>query len=110
MQALMSSVGGDGVAVSLERLTAEHPNLQWVGPAEDSTQPGTVSFENQPGVMTIAVGATNKMCAFGRWSPPNGPEYVTLSNVAHCRASGAPSAGWSTEPGGAAFDLPDENL
>jgi hypothetical protein len=110
MQAVMSTVGGTGAAISLERLTAEHPNLSWVGGTADSTGSTVVSFDSTPGRMTVAVGATNKMCAYGRWSPPAAPEYVTMTNTAHCRAAGAPKDGWSTEPGGAAFDLPDEDV
>jgi hypothetical protein len=110
MQALMGSVGVSGTEAKLDRLNAEHSNLEWVGPTADSAESTVVSFDSQQGVMTIAVGATNKMCAFGRWAPPNPPEYVSMSHVEHCRAAGAPDAGWSVEPGGAAFDLPDENL
>jgi hypothetical protein len=101
-----------GGAISPDGLAAEHPNLRWVAANADSPESGVVSLASESGVVTIAVGAPNaaKICAFGRWAPPSAPEYVTMSHVAHCRAEAAPAVGWSPEPGGAAFDLPDEGL
>ena len=60
------------------------------------------------GSVTIAVAASNHdVCAFGQWTPDGAVRYVTMAHETACAAVNAPSIGWSSEPGGAASDLPD---
>ena len=55
----------------------------------------------------VAVSGTNHdICAFGRWTPNIGSEYVTMAHVAKCSATNAPTTGWSAQRGGGAQDLP----
>jgi len=72
--------------------------------------PQAVSFSADSSGVTLAVAASNHdVCAFGRWSVNAGAEYVTMAHVNPCRAVDAPVDGWTSEAGGAASDLPDEN-
>jgi hypothetical protein len=80
-----------------------------VAGTEPST-PQAVSFSADSSGVTLAVAASNHdVCAFGRWSVNAGAEYVTMAHVNPCRAVDAPVDGWTSEAGGAASDLPDEN-
>src|SRR5262249_13685399 len=94
------------------RLAAMQPNYTWVTGSDASKDPHTVSVGQLGSVVTIAVSGSNKdICAYGAWAPGGTPVYVTMAHEPSCMASTAtpicPS--WSTEPGGAASDLPDDN-
>jgi hypothetical protein len=91
-------------------LATHQPSYQWLPGVEPSTDPHTVSVGQSQDVETIAVAASNHdVCAFGRWSTGSTPQYVTMGHESTCAAVDAPSAGWSSEAGGAASDLPDDN-
>jgi hypothetical protein len=90
-------------------LAAAQPNYKWVAGDQPSTDPHIVSVAQRTGAVTIAVSGSSKdVCAFGRWSTGSTPVYVTMAHEPACAAVYAPDAGWSTQPGGAASDLPDE--
>ena len=93
-------------------LAAAQPDYQWLAGDQPSTAPHDVSVAETGGVVTIAVSASNKdICAFGKWSTTSAPMYLTMEHEPTCAAVDAPAAtaGWSTQPGGAASDLPDDN-
>lgn len=107
LQAVENAATANGTA-DIGNVAAMQPSYTWLVGTQPSTGPQVVSFEDANGVATIAVGASNKdVCAFGRWSPNTTPTYVTMAHLPACRAVDAPASGWSTEPGGAASDLPD---
>jgi hypothetical protein len=91
-------------------LAAAQPNYKWIAGDQPSTDAHMVSVAQRAGLVTIAVSASNKdICAFGRWSTGGTPVYVTMAHEPACAAVDAPDVGWSTEAGGAASDLPDDN-
>ena len=108
MQAVESETDASG-SVSTAALAVRQPGYQWVDANTDSKDSNAVSVWSNQGVVVIVVAASNhSICAFGRRRAPAPPVYVTMSNMSHCRAANAPNIGWSTEPGGAASDLPDD--
>jgi hypothetical protein len=97
-------IGGGDIA----RLAAAQPAFHWVASDTPSTDAHTVSVAQTGGVVTMAVAASNHdVCAFGQWSAGAPPRYVTMGHEPSCAAVDAPAQGWSSEPGGAASDLPD---
>jgi hypothetical protein len=104
----VEQVGSGDVA----RLAAMQPNYTYIGGDQASKDPHTVSvLQNDSTIVTIAVSASNKdICAYGRWAQGGTPVYVTMAHEPSCSAATAPATGWSTEAGGAASDLPDDNL
>jgi hypothetical protein len=100
----------DGGQFTLNDLAQQQPGYQWVTGDQPSTTNIMVSVDNTGGVVTVAVSTPSKLvCAFGRWSAQQGATYVTMKNEPQCAAVDAPSDGWTTQPGGSASDLPDEN-
>jgi hypothetical protein len=96
-----------GGAVTLEQLQADQPSYQWIAGNEPSTTNTVISITSGAGIDVIAVSGTDRdICAFGRWSPTIGSEYVTMAHVDNCAATNAPNAGWDPQPGGSAQDLP----
>jgi hypothetical protein len=94
---------------NLGPLAAAQSNYAWVGGSEASPDPHTVSVVQNAGNVTIAVAASNHdVCAFGQWSQNATPVYVTMAHEHTCAAVNAPTTGWSTQPGGASSDLPDD--
>jgi hypothetical protein len=105
LQAVASIGSGDPAA-----LAAAQPDYKWVAGNQPSADPHTVSVLQNTADVTIAVAATNHdVCAFGRWAKNTTPIYVTMGHQQSCAAVNAPTIGWSTQPGGAASDLPDDN-
>jgi hypothetical protein len=105
LQAVASIESGDPGA-----LAAAQPDYKWVAGNQPSADPHTVSVVQNPGDVTIAVAASNHdVCAFGRWSKNTTPVYVTMGHQQSCAAVNAPTTGWTTQAGGAASDLPDDN-
>ncbi len=95
--------GGD-----LGALASMQPDYKWIPGDQPSPDIHTVSVAPSAGVVTIAVTASNHdICAFGRWAADTTPQYVTMAHEQTCAAVDAPSTGWSSQPGGAASDLPD---
>jgi hypothetical protein len=93
----------------LSTLANVQPDYQWVAGDQPSSGPKVVSVARSAGTVTIAVDASSHdVCAFGQWSPNTTPLYVTMAHVPTCAAVDAPGAGWSTQPGGAGSDLPDD--
>ncbi len=93
----------------LARLAAAQPGFQWVAGDRPSTDAHTVSVAPGAGVVTMAVAASNHdVCAFGQWTIGGTARYVTMGHQPVCAAINAPAEGWSSEPGGAASDLPDD--
>ncbi|MDP9332615.1 MAG: hypothetical protein M3Q30_04795 [Actinomycetota bacterium] len=98
---------GNGDVASLANM---QPNYKWFDGNERSTDAHVVSVAQDGGVVTIAVAASNHdVCAFGQWWPGARPQYVTMAHEPSCAAANAPRTGWSSEAGGAASDLPDDN-
>jgi hypothetical protein len=96
-------------SANLGALAAAQSNYAWVGGNEPSPDSHTVSVVQNAGNVTIAVAASNHdVCAFGQWSSNASPVYVTMAHQHSCAAVNAPSTGWSTQPGGASSDLPDD--
>jgi hypothetical protein len=94
---------------NIGQLAAMQPNYAWVGPDQASTDPHTVSVAQNGSTVTIAVSASSKdICAYGQWTAGGTPIFVTMAHEPVCAATTAPAQGWSTEPGGAASDLPDD--
>jgi hypothetical protein len=92
----------------LAQLASLNPAYQWVAGDQPSPDVHTVSVQQNGSTVTIAVTASNHdVCAFGQWTPGSTPQYVTMGHESICTATAAPSAGWSTQAGGAASDLPD---
>jgi hypothetical protein len=105
LQTVASVESGDPAA-----LAAAQPDYKWVAGNQPSADPHTVSVLQNTADVTIAVAATNHdVCAFGRWAKNTTPIYVTMGHQQSCAAVNAPTIGWSTQPGGAASDLPDDN-
>jgi hypothetical protein len=104
----VEQIGSGDVA----RLAAIQPNYTYIAGEQASTDPHTVSvLQSDSTVVTIAVSASNKdICAYGRWAQAGTPVYVTMAHEPSCSATTAPPTGWSPEAGGAASDLPDDNL
>jgi len=104
----VEQVGSGDVA----RLAAVQPNYTYIAGDQASKDPHTVSvLQTDSAVVTIAVSASNKdICAYGRWAQNGTPVYVTMAHEPSCSAITAPAIGWSTEAGGAASDLPDDNV
>jgi hypothetical protein len=91
-------------------LAAMQPNYTWLAGNAPSSDAHDVSVGQNEGVITIAVAASNHdVCAFGQWWAGGTALYVTMEHQQTCDAADAPSAGWSTQAGGAASDLPDDN-
>ena len=91
-------------------LASTQPDYKWFAGDEPSTDSHAVSVAQNASVVTIAVAASNHdICAFGQWWPGATPQYVTMAHEPTCAAVNAPATGWSSEPGGAASDLPDDN-
>jgi hypothetical protein len=104
---VIETAGSSGAALSLAQLQSSEPSYQWVAGGEPSTTNTVVSITSGAGIDVIAVAGTNRdICAFGRWSPNFGSEYVTMAHVDTCSATNAPASGWSTQAGGSAQDLP----
>ncbi len=100
----------DSGSDDLATLARNQPDYQWVTGSTPSDGTKTVSVAQSGTQVTIAVAASNHdVCAFGQWSPGGTPVYVTMEHEPTCAAVDAPNAGWSTQPGGAASDLPDDN-
>jgi hypothetical protein len=98
---------GSGDVASLANM---QPSYKWFAGNQPSTDSHAVSVAQNTGVVTIAVAASNhEICAFGQWWPGAPPRYVTMAHEPSCAAMNAPTSGWSSEPGGAASDLPDDN-
>jgi hypothetical protein len=93
------------------QLASAQPNYTYIGGNQASTDPHTVSVAQNGSTVTIAVSGSNKdICAYGQWAPNTTPIYVTMAHEPSCSAVTAPTSNWSTEPGGAASDLPDDNV
>lgn len=104
---VIGAAGTTGAPLTLEQLASEQPNYQWIAGDEPSTTNTVISITSGTTVDVIAVSATDRdICAFGRWSPAIGTEYVTMAHVDNCAATNAPTNGWSSQPGGSAQDLP----
>jgi hypothetical protein len=107
LQAVEQAGSGD-----VAKLAAIQPNYTYIAGDQASKDPHTVSvLQSDSAVVTIAVSASNKdICAYGRWAQGGTPVYVTMAHEPSCSAATAPATNWSTEAGGAASDLPDDNL
>ena len=104
---VIATAGSTGQPLTLSQLASAQPNYQWVTGSQPSTTNTVVSITSGTGIDVIAVSATDRdICAFGRWSPTIGSDYVTMAHVTSCAATNAPIAGWSSMPGGSAQDLP----
>jgi hypothetical protein len=91
-------------------LAAVQPSYTWLPGDTPSTDAHNVSVAQNAGVITIAVSASSRdVCAFGQWRAGGAPQYVTMEHQPACDAVDAPTIGWTTEAGGAASDLPDDN-
>lgn len=107
ISAVIEAAGTSGAQLTTPQLTAALPNYQWIGGAETSTTNTIVSITSGPGIDVIAVAGTDRdICAFGRWTPTLGSEYVTMAHQPNCAATNAPTSGWSPLTGGSAEDLP----
>jgi hypothetical protein len=103
---VIATAGATGQALTLSQLAAAQPNYEWVMGGQPSTTNTVVSITSGTGIDVIAVSGTDRdICAFGRWSPSIGSDYVTMEHVTSCAATNAPIAGWSSLPGGSAQDL-----
>jgi hypothetical protein len=104
---VVDAAGTTGGPLTLAQLQAEQPSYQWIAGSEPSTTNTVISLTSGTGIDVIAVSGTDRdICAFGRWSPTIGSEYVTMAHVDNCAATNAPTSGWSPQPGGSAQDLP----
>jgi hypothetical protein len=107
LQTVIAEAGTLGAALTPAELQAAQPNFTWVIGSEPSTTNTVVSITSATGVDVIAVSGTDRdICAFGRWSPTTGSDYVTMAHVPTCSANNAPQIGWSSQPGGSNQDLP----
>lgn len=107
LETVIGAAGSSGAALSLPELQAEEPNYQWIAGDQPSTTNTIISTTSGTGIDVIAVAGTDKdICAFGRWSPTLGSEYVTMAHEPNCTATNTPTTGWSTQAGGSAQDLP----
>ena len=104
---VIETAGSTGAPLSLAQLQSRQPSYQWIAGGEPSTTNTVVSITSGTGIDVIAVSGTDRdICAFGRWSPTIGSDYVTMAHVDNCSATNAPPTGWSPQPGGSAQDLP----
>jgi hypothetical protein len=104
---VIDTAGSTGAALSLAQLQSSEPSYQWIAGSEPSTTNTVISITSGTGIDVVAVSGTDRdICAFGRWSPTFGSEYVTMAHVDNCSATNAPAAGWNPLPGGSAQDLP----
>ena len=104
---VIDTAGASGGALTLAQLQADQPSYQWITGSEPSTTNTVISITSGTGIDVIAVSGTDRdICAFGRWSPTIGSEYVTMAHVDNCSATNAPTNGWSPQPGGSNQDLP----
>jgi hypothetical protein len=100
---------GDPNNIDMHMLQQMQPDLKWLPADTSSTGPHEVSMMQEGATVTIAIAASNKtVCAFGRWAPGQTSQYVTMANMHSCRATDAPTQGWSTLAGGSSADLPPE--
>jgi hypothetical protein len=107
LTSVIEAAGTTSGPLSLAQLQSAEPNYRWVAGNEASTTNTVVSITSGAGIDVIAISGTDHdICAFGRWSPSIGSEYVTMAHVDHCSATNAPTTGWSTQAGGSAQDLP----
>jgi hypothetical protein len=107
LQTVISTAGVLGAPVTPAQLQTAQPSYTWVIGNEPSTTNTIVSITSGTGVDVIAVSGTDKdICAFGRWSPTTGSDYVTMAHVPTCSATNAPQTGWSKQSGGSNQDLP----
>jgi hypothetical protein len=91
-----ASAAANGAPLDAGSLQSQDPTLQWVTAGQSSTGPGEVSFTQSSDGVTIAVSAKSRdVCAFGRWSAAAANRFVTMGNVSTCRATDAPTAGWT---------------
>ena len=108
LSTVIATAGTTAMPLTLAQLAAAQPNYQWVNGDEPSTTNTIISITSGPAIDVIAVSGTDRdICAFGRWSPTLGSEYVTMAHVTNCAATNAPTAGWTSSPGGSAQDLPN---
>src|SRR5260221_3367001 len=104
---VIDAAGTTGIALTLAQLQQAQPSYTWIAGDAASTTNTIVSITSGTGVDVVAVSATNRdICAFGRWSPTLGSEYVTMAHVDNCAATNAPTNGWTPQPGGSAQDIP----
>jgi hypothetical protein len=104
---VIAAANSSGAALSLSELQAEQPSYQWIAGDQPSTTNTVVSITSGTGIDVIAVSGTDKdICAFARWTPTLGSEYVTMAHQPNCAATNTPKTGWTTEAGGSAQDLP----
>jgi hypothetical protein len=101
-----AEMGPEGI--DLHTLRAMHPNLEWLPGNAASNGPNEVSFAQDGETYVVAIrGKGKELCAYGRMAGWDAPEYVTMTNVAECRADRAPASGWAqrSRPGGAAAQV-----
>ena len=99
----------NGQTLTPSMLQNDAPSLTWFSGAQSSKGPTQVSYEQTTDRVTIAIAASSKeVCAYGKWSPGQVSQYVTMLNDTVCRADQPPAAGWSTLAGGANSDLPPD--
>jgi hypothetical protein len=104
---VVDAAGTTGGALTTAQLQADEPSYQWIAGGEPSTTNTVISITSGTGIDVIAVSGTDRdICAFGRWSPTIGSEYVTMAHVDNCAATNAPTTGWNPQAGGSAQDLP----
>jgi hypothetical protein len=104
---VIDAAGTTGTQLTIGQLQIAQPSYQWVEGGEPSTTNTVVSITTGTGIDVIAVSGTDRdICAFGRWSPTIGSEYVTMAHVDNCSATNAPTNGWTSQAGGSAQDLP----
>ena len=107
LSAVIDAAGTSGAALTLTQLASSVPDYQWVDGNQPSTTDTIVSITSGQGIDVLAVSGTDRdICAFGRWSPTLGSDYVTMAHVTGCAAVNAPTTGWSQLPGGSNQDLP----
>ena len=104
---VIEAAGVTGAPLTLAQLQSEEPSYRWVAGDDASTTNTVVSITSGTAIDVVAVSGTNHdICAFGRWTPNIGSEYVTMAHVDKCSATNAPTTGWSAQRGGSAQDLP----
>jgi hypothetical protein len=109
--AAISQAYGDnnGQQLTPSALQNNAPSLTWFSGDNSSKGPTQVSYQQTADGVTIAIAASSKeVCAYGKWSPGQVSQYVTMLNDTTCRADQPPASGWSTLAGGANTDLPPD--
>jgi len=107
LETVIELAGPAGAPLTTAQLAQDQPNYQWIAGDQPSTTNTVVSITSGTAVDVIAVSGTDKdICAFARWSPSIGSEYVTMAHVTNCAATNTPLTGWSSQAGGSAQDLP----